>query len=59
MGYFNEEHSLFRESLREFLEREVRPNIEDWEKAGKIPKSIEITFNLKSSSSNKALVKKI
>ncbi|MDA9668969.1 acyl-CoA dehydrogenase family protein, partial [bacterium] len=40
MGYFNEEHSLFRESLREFLEREVRPNIEEWEKAGKIPKSI-------------------
>jgi alkylation response protein AidB-like acyl-CoA dehydrogenase len=40
MGYFNEEHSLFRESLREFLEREVKPNIEEWEKAGKIPKSI-------------------
>ena len=40
MRYFNEEHSLFRESLREFLEREVRPNIEEWEKAGKIPKSI-------------------
>ena len=40
MRYFNEEHNLFRESLREFLDREVRPNIEDWEKAGKIPKSI-------------------
>ena len=40
MKYFNEEHNLFRESLREFLDREVRPNIEDWEKAGKIPKSI-------------------
>lgn len=40
MRYFNEEHNLFRESLREFLDREVRPNIEEWEKAGKIPKSI-------------------
>ena len=35
MGYFNEEHSLFRESLREFLEREVRPNIEEWERPEK------------------------
>ena len=40
MEYFNEEHNLFRESLREFLNREVSPNIEAWEKAGKIPKSI-------------------
>ena len=40
MEYFNEEHNLFRESLREFLNREVSPNIEVWEKDGKIPKSI-------------------
>ena len=40
MKYFNEEHNLFRESLREFLNREVSPNIEVWEKDGKIPKSI-------------------
>ena len=40
MKYFNEEHNLFRESLREFLNREVSPNIEAWEKDGKIPKSI-------------------
>jgi len=40
MKYFNEEHDLFRQSLREFLSREVSPNIEVWEKAGKIPKSI-------------------
>ena len=40
MEYFNEEHNLFRESLREFLNREVSPNIEAWEKDGKIPKSI-------------------
>ena len=40
MEYFNEDHNLFRESLREFLNREVGPNIEVWEKDGKIPKSI-------------------
>ena len=27
MRYFTEEHELFRSSLREFLEKEVRPNI--------------------------------
>ena len=40
MEYFNEEHNLFRQSLREFLNREVSPNIEVWEKDGRIPKSI-------------------
>ena len=40
MNYFNEEHNLFRESLRDFLSREVRPNISLWEKEGRIPKSI-------------------
>ena len=40
MSYFKEEHHLFRQSLKEFLEREVSPNLEDWEKDGKIPKSI-------------------
>jgi alkylation response protein AidB-like acyl-CoA dehydrogenase len=39
-NYFNEEHNLFRESLRGFLNREVSPNIEAWEKDGKIPRSI-------------------
>jgi acyl-CoA dehydrogenase len=38
--YFNEEHNLFRESLRDFLSREVSPNISTWEAKGKIPKSI-------------------
>jgi len=40
MNYFNEEHNLFRESLRDFLSREVSPNISLWEKEGRIPKSI-------------------
>ena len=40
MRYFTEEHELFRFSLREFLEREVRPNINLWEKQKKIPRYI-------------------
>ncbi|MEN8137335.1 MAG: acyl-CoA dehydrogenase family protein [Bacteroidota bacterium] len=37
---FTEEHNLFRESLREFLQKEVVPNINSWEKEKTIPKSI-------------------
>ena len=40
MRYFTEEHELFRSSLRDFLEREVRPNINSWEKQKKIPRYI-------------------
>lgn len=38
--YFTEEHNLFRESLKDFLQKEVVPNIETWEKAGTIDRSI-------------------
>ena len=40
MRYFTEEHELFRSSLRGFLEKEVRPNINTWEKQKKIPRYI-------------------
>jgi len=38
--YFNEEHQLFRESLRDFLKKEVVPHIENWEKTGTIDRFI-------------------
>jgi len=38
--YFTEEHQLFRESLRNFLQKEVVPHIDAWEEARQIPKSI-------------------
>ncbi|WP_062053247.1 acyl-CoA dehydrogenase family protein [Aquimarina longa] len=38
--YFTEEHELFRQSLREFLKKEVAPNIEKWEKTGSIDRFI-------------------
>lgn len=40
MNYFSEEHEMFRKSLRDFLKREVKPNLNQWEKDGKIPKEI-------------------
>lgn len=38
--YFTEEHELFRESLRAFLEKEVRPHIDQWEEDRRIPRDI-------------------
>ena len=38
--YFTEEHELFRESLKDFLQKEVVPNIDKWEKTGDIERFI-------------------
>lgn len=38
--YFTEEHDLFRDSLRDFLQKEVVPHIEDWEASGTIDPEI-------------------
>jgi acyl-CoA dehydrogenase len=38
--YFTEEHELFRESLKKFLQTEVVPHIEKWEKTGTIERFI-------------------
>ncbi len=34
--YFTEEHNLFRNSLKDFLQKEVVPHIDKWEKTGTI-----------------------
>ncbi|MBT8266692.1 MAG: acyl-CoA dehydrogenase family protein [Bacteroidia bacterium] len=34
--YFNEEHQMFRKSLKDFLQKEVVPHIEKWEETGTI-----------------------
>ena len=36
--YFNEEHEAFRQTIRQFLEAEAIPNIDQWETDGKIPR---------------------
>ena len=40
MKIFNEQHLMFRQAVRAFIEKEVEPHIEEWEQAGQIPKSI-------------------
>ena len=38
--YFTEEHNLFRQSLADFLQKEVVPHIDKWEKTGHIERFI-------------------
>lgn len=38
--YFTAEHDLFRQSVRQFIEREVIPHTDAWESARRIPTSI-------------------
>jgi acyl-CoA dehydrogenase len=38
--YFNQDHQLFRQSVRQFIEKEVIPNASTWEAERQIPKSI-------------------
>lgn len=40
MNYFTEEHNQFRQSLRDFLQKEVVPNVDEWEKVGNPPRDI-------------------
>ena len=37
--YLTEEHEIFRESLRKFLEKEAYPYYEEWEKNKEVPRS--------------------
>jgi len=42
--YFTEEHDLFRQTFRDFLGKEVRPYVEQWEKDGFLPREIYRKF---------------
>jgi acyl-CoA dehydrogenase len=35
---YEEEHNIFREAFRKFIQREIAPDIEQWEKQGIIPR---------------------
>jgi len=37
---YTEEHRIFRETVRRFFAKEVVPYIDEWEEAGRVPKSI-------------------
>jgi len=36
---YSEEHRIFRESVKKYLEKEVIPYVEEWEEAGIVPRS--------------------
>jgi len=38
--HYTQEHQIFRESIRRYFEREVTPRVEEWEKAGIVPKTV-------------------
>jgi len=40
MKIFDEHHEMFRQAVRAFVQKEVEPQVEAWEQAGEIPKSI-------------------
>jgi len=40
MSYFTEEHNQFRQSLRDFLNKEVVPFVDEWEEVGNPPREI-------------------
>ncbi|MEZ5322378.1 MAG: acyl-CoA dehydrogenase family protein [Microthrixaceae bacterium] len=37
MGIFTDEHDMFRKTVRDFVEREITPHTEDWERVGTFP----------------------
>jgi alkylation response protein AidB-like acyl-CoA dehydrogenase len=37
---FDEDHELFRESVQHFLEREILPNVDEWERQGLVDKEM-------------------
>ncbi len=40
MKIFDEQHEMFRQAVRTFVQKEVEPHVEAWEEAGEIPKSL-------------------
>ncbi len=40
--YFTEEHELFRQSVKQFIDTEVKPHITKWEKEEKLPRELFI-----------------
>lgn len=40
MEFFTEEHEIFRQSFRRFIEKEILPQYDEWEEKGETPRSI-------------------
>ena len=37
---FAAQHQIFRDAVRRFVREEIQPNVDDWEEAGEIPRSL-------------------
>ena len=37
---FREDHEMFRDMARRFIDREIVPHLHDWEKAGIVPRDV-------------------
>src|SRR5262245_37602254 len=40
MTFFREEHEIFRKTLREFIQKEITPYVNEWEKAELFPRAL-------------------
>ena len=40
MKVFSEQHEMFRGAVRAFVDKEVAPHVEEWEAAGRMPKTL-------------------
>jgi len=40
LDYFNDTHRMVRESIRSFVEKEIKPNVDAWEEAGEFPRAL-------------------
>ncbi|RLA44750.1 MAG: acyl-CoA dehydrogenase [Gammaproteobacteria bacterium] len=38
--YYNEDHEAWRYALRQFIDREIAPNVDAWEEAGEFPREL-------------------
>jgi len=38
--FFQEEHELFRSTLKDFFKKEVTPHLNEWEEKGKVDRSV-------------------
>ena len=38
--YFGETHNLIRQNVQRFVEKEIKPSINEWEEAGSFPREL-------------------
>ena len=41
---FTEDHAAFRDSVRQFIQKEIAPNVDDWERARDFPRDLYLRF---------------